>query len=336
MFANAMRYPGLAILLVLVFLSGLSRASDMDDYLGSECKGNYVWGGAMNLAWDELNDNILHEKLRLSTDDQRALEMVDIFNRSPFTKNDLDEKSYYVKSGFGQITVDIINKESRQKFPSKSFKDLNEKIGPTGIISYAYFLKVVEYWTKFEEKNVIFEHKQVKGFYADGINQHRNVRVLKYWDDDRFIVSLKLKADGDELFIAKGFDANKPQEIVHEISKYNSAILPSISSSDLFEMPKLHLQHHRDYIELTDKLLANNGFTQYSIFRMYENIKFDMDHRGARVENEAVITSRGAGGKPQITRRFIMDKPFWVVMKRKDSQHPYFLLGVKNTELMEK
>lgn len=336
MFVNTMRYPGLAILLVLVFLSGLSRASEMNDYLGSEYKGNYVWGGAMNLAWDELKDNILHEKPRLNTDNQRALEMVDILNSSPFTKSDMDEKSYYAKSGFGQNTVNIINKESRQKFPAKSFKDLKEKIGPTDFISYAYFLKEVEYWTKLEEKQVMFDHKQVKGFYADGINEHRNVRVLKYWDDDRFIVALKLKADGDELFVAKGFDVNKPQEIVHEINRYNSAILPSISSSDQFEMPKLHIQQHRDYIELTGKLLANNDFTQYSISKMYENIKFDMDHRGARVENEAVITGRGGGGKPQITRRFIMDKPFWVVMKRKDSQHPYFLLGVKNTELMEK
>lgn len=38
------------------------------NYLGSYFKGNYVWGGAMNLTWNELNDNILHEKLQLKTD----------------------------------------------------------------------------------------------------------------------------------------------------------------------------------------------------------------------------------------------------------------------------
>ena len=81
----------------------------MDHYLGSECKGNYVWGGAMNLAWLELNENILHEKLRLNTDDKVALEMIDKLNHSPFTNNDVDEKSYYVKSGFGQETVNLIN-----------------------------------------------------------------------------------------------------------------------------------------------------------------------------------------------------------------------------------
>ena len=332
-----MRYPILAILAVLVFLPGLSRASGMDDYLGSECKGNYVWGGAMNLAWDELNGNILHEKLKLNTNDKRALAMVDKLNRSQFTKNDLDEKSYYVKSGFGQETVDIINRESRSKFPTKSFKDLTVKLGPNDIIAYAYFLKEVEYLTPFKETSAMFTNNRVKGFYAYDAPQHQNVRVLTYVNDDRFIIGLKLKGDKDELFLAKGFDMKSPQEIVNEISKYNSDNLPSISSREPFTMPKLHLQHNRDYKELTNKFLANNGFKAYYISKMYENIKFDMDNKGARVENEAVITGRGGGArKPQITRRFIMDKPFWVVMKRKDSQRPYFLLGVKNTELMEK
>jgi len=310
----------------------------MDHYLGSEYKGNYVWGGAMNLAWLELNENILHEKLRLNTDDKVALEMVHKLNHSPFTRNDLDEKSYYIKSGFGQETVDLINKESRQKFPGKSFRDLELKLGPTDIISYAYFLKEVEYWTQFKEKEVLFEKHRVKGFYAKGRDQQENIRILKYGDDDRFIISLKLKDGGDELFLAKGFDMNKPQSIVNEIVRYNDANLPLIGNDDQFEMPKLHLQLHRDYIELIRKNLANKGFEKYFIASMFENIRFDMDHKGARVENEAVIaapTAMPPSQRPKI-RRFILNKPFWVVMKRKDSQHPYFVMGVKNIELMEK
>ena len=310
----------------------------MDYYLGSEFKGNYVWGGAMNLAWNELNENILHQKLRLKTDDKKALEMVDKLNHSPFTRNDLDEKSYYIKSGLGQETVDLINKESRQKFPGKSFRDLELKLAPTDIISYAYFIKEVEYWTQFEEKEVFFEKERVKGFYAKGHDQKENIKILKYWDDDRFIISLKLKDGGDELFLAKGFNTNKPQGIVNEIMRCNSANLPLIDDEDKFEMPKLHVQHHHDYVELIRKYLANKGFENNFIASMFENIKFDMDHRGARVENEAVIVAPTAmpfAQRPKI-KRFILDKPFWVVMKRKEGQHPYFILGVKNTELMEK
>ena len=312
----------------------------MNHYLGSEYKGNYVWGGAMNLAWHELTENIVHEKLRLNTDDKVALEMVDKLNHSPFTRNDLDEKSYYIKTGYGQKTVDLINIESRQKFPVKSFEDLRLELAPTSIISYAYFLKEVEYWTQFEEKKVIFQKEWVKGFYAEGRDQKKNISILRYWNDDRFIISLKLKDAGDQLFLAKGFDMKKPQGIVNEIDRYNSGDLPQISDDDQFEMPKLHLQYRRDYIQFSQKFLANKGFEEYFIASMFENIKFDMDQKGAGVESEAVIAVPTAmpfqwNRRPKI-KRFILDKPFWVVIKRKNSRYPYFVLGVKNTELLEK
>ena len=280
----------------------------MDHYLGSEYKGNYVWGGAMNLAWNELNENILHEKLRLITDDKKALGMVDRLNHAPFTKNDLDEKSYYIKSGFGQETVDLINRESRQTFPGKSFRDLEVKLRPTDIISYAYFLKEVEYWTPFKEEEVLCEKERVKGFYSEVQDQQMNIGILKYWNDDRFIISLRLKEGDDELFLAKGLDMKKPQGIVNEIVKYDNANLPPMGHEDQFEMPKLHLEHYRDYVELSQKFLANKGFEYYFIASIFENLKFDMDHKGARVENEAGMPLGAAMGRRPKVKRFILDE----------------------------
>ena len=304
-------------------------------YLGSEYKGNYVWGLAMNLAWNELNENILHEKLIMKTDDAVALAMVDTLNHDSFTKIDLDEKSYYIKSGFGQKTVELINKESKAKFPGKSFEDLKLNLGPKDIISYAYFLKQVEYLMQFKEKDVLFEKEKVKGFYADDIKQKENVKILKYWDDNRFIISLKLKDESDELILAKGFDMNKPQEVVDDINRNTHNGIQEMGPYDQFAMPKLHFDHHRDYVELMGKFLANKGFEQYFIAQMFEKIKFDMDHKGARVESEAAIAPAGGMMQPEI-KQLVLDKPFWVVMKRKNSQHPYFILGVKNIELMER
>ena len=321
---------------MLVSKSG-QTPTEQDYYLGSEYKGNYVWGLAMNLAWNELNENILHEKLKLKTEDKVALEMADKFNHAPFTKNDLDEKSYYLKSGYGQRTIDLINKESRAKFPGKSFEDLNVRLNERDIISYAYFLKEVEYLTRFTEKDVSFEKEKVKGFYARNLEQRENIGILKYWDDDRFIINLKLKDDGDELILAKGFAREDPEEALTKINTYKRERPSWMSNDDQFAMPKLHLNHRRDYIRLTGKFLANEGFEKYFLAQMFENIKFDMDHKGARVENEAgIVVGAGWGGQKPKIKKFILDKPFWVLMKRKNSQLPYFVLGVQNSELMEK
>ncbi|MFA4891694.1 MAG: hypothetical protein WC604_05115, partial [Candidatus Gracilibacteria bacterium] len=226
----------------------------------------------------------------------------------------------------------------KKKFPDKSFSDLQMDLSPTDIVSYAYFLKEVEYKTVFEKKDVFFNGEKVKGFYAEEEKQRENVKIIKYENDDKFIVSLQLKDENDQLILAKGYDMNDPQTVVNEINQNNRSYLATIGESDRFEAPKLHLDHHRDYVELTEKYLANQDFEDYFIAQMFENIKFDMDEKGARVENEGVISiEMGAmEEEPEKPKNFILDKPYWVVMQRNDSQNPYFILGVNNTELMEK
>ena len=313
-----------------------TKSNIAGNYLGSSYKGNYVWGGAMNLAWTELAENIIKEDIQLNTEDKIALEMVSKLNDTPFSKGDLDEESYYVKSGYGQSTVDEINRESKKKFPSKSFGDLQMDLGPTDIISYAYFLKEVEYKTKFKKDTVLFNEQKVKGFIADNEAQRKNVKIIKYENDNKFIIKLQLKDKNDELILAKGYDMKNPQTFVNEINRNNGKNLVTIGESDKFKAPKLHLDHHRDYVELINKYLSNEGFGDYFIAQMFENIKFDMDEKGARVENEAVIGMRDSVMmEPKKPKNFILDKPYWVVMKRTDSQNPYFILGVNNVELME-
>lgn len=330
-----------------------SKPANLENYLGGDYKGNYVWAGAMNLAWNELNDNILGEDLQLRTDDKTALAIVEKLNDPPMFKNDLDEASYYIKSGYGQQTVSQINKESRAKFPNKTFADLSITLGPKEIISYAYFLKEVEYLNIFQgvvegwdevlgsvikvDYTHIFNNEEVKGFYAADRKQKDNVEVVKYWNDDKFIIKLRLRDKRDELFLVKGFEMGSPSQAVREINQYSKEELEVIGDDDNFKMPDLHLNFHRKYIELIEKFLVNAGFTNYFIGEMFEDIKFDMDYKGARVEAQGVIgLAWGLGGELPRIRNFILDKPFWVVMKRKDSANPYFILGVNNTELMEK
>ena len=313
-----------------------TKSNISGNYLGSDFKGNYVWGGAMNLAWNELNENILHEKLQLNTDDSVALKMVEKLNDAPFSKNDLVEESYYVKSGYGQKTVDEINRESKKKFPSKSFDDLDMNLDLTDIISYAYFLKEVEYEIMFEKDDVLFNGQKVRGFTAKNEAQRKNVKIIKYENDDKFIVKLQLKDKSDELILAKGYDIKNPQKVVQEINENNKEYLSSIEESDHFKAPKLHLDHHRDYVELIEKYLSNEDFSDYFIAQMFENIKFDMDEKGARVENEAVIImTQSIMMEQERPKNFFLNKPYWVVMKKADSENPYFILGVNNVELMK-
>ena len=306
-------------------------------YSGSYSSGNYVWGGAMNLAWNELTTNLIKDKIKTVTTDPVALSLVNQFNNSSFTKKDLDLKSYYIKSGFGQKTADEINKETSKRFPSQSFSGLAGNFGDRDMIAYAYFSKMVFYPIPFTETETTFEGEQVMGFYAWKHKERNNVRIIKYNSDERFIVCLKLKEDSDQLILAKGYKMTDPEMVINTINQNLEKEPDYLESVDNFVAPKLNLDHHRDYIELINKQLANDGYENFRIGQMFENIIFTLDEKGAKAENVGIIIPEPVSFDPGVhPRHFELNKPFWVVMKRMGSKDPYFILGVNNSLFMEK
>ena len=73
-------------------------------------KGNFIWGGAMCLAWAELKHSIIKENIKLAGASKDALQMIDNFNAERFHKGAIDPNCVYIKSGYGKKTLDIINK----------------------------------------------------------------------------------------------------------------------------------------------------------------------------------------------------------------------------------
>lgn len=339
--------------ILLVLILGLSScccnkkkstlvSSGNVNYTGDYHQNVYVWAGAMNLAWTQLMDSFFGEPIELETSDRNALFYQNRFNDPVFTRNDIDEASYYIKSGYGQETVDAINKECKAKFPSKSFSDLLIKLGARDIISYAYFLKEVQYETQFEKQDFKFMNAPVQGFGSNA-NSYQNVHVVYYENDDKFILALKLRDNSDQLFLAKGFPISSPEEVVSFLrSKVpaqagdNEVPGQMMNKKDIFTAPILHLDVERKYEEMLGLKVKNKKMKGYAISVMQEKIKFDMDEKGARVENEAVIgmiTSVAPG--IYTPKKLILDKPYWVIMKRASSINPYFLMGVTESTVMK-
>lgn len=89
------------------------------------------------------------------------------YNTCPFKRGDLEESSYYIKSGYGQKTVTEINTEVKKKFPKKTFSDIEATLKDQDIISYAYLAKTFQYPVKFTTNdNFQFKSSSVKSFRA--------------------------------------------------------------------------------------------------------------------------------------------------------------------------
>lgn len=293
-----------------------------------------MWAGAMHLAWTELCESIIKDALALNTTDETVLSLVEAFNKPIFSKKDLAEDSYYTKAGLGNATVRQINEESKAKFPSKTFEDLVEDLSDNDIISFAYFLKKFNYAVVFESIDwFYFEEQQVKGFYAINKKQRDNVEILNYWDYNKFIVRLLSADNKDEIILCKGFDQTTPADAYQNYLAYKNIHTP-LGEHDNFDMPEIHLNLNRKYTDLLGIPLKNKGFEDCTISEMYENIKLDIDHEGARVENEAVIAM--TRGLPPNGLFLSLNTPFWLLMKQTDSNVPYLILGVNNTDFMSK
>jgi hypothetical protein len=312
----------------------LSPDYNPNNYTGSFYERNYIWTGAMNLCWTALSQTVIKQPISIKTEDSVALAMAEKFNHPTCTTDDLDEPSYYIKAGIGPKTLEAINRESREKFPQKSFDDVDMPIGDDGIISYAYFYKKVSYEKPFTKCDIYFDSTRVKGFEAID-KQKQTVEVLHYDSDDKFIIRLRLKSKGDELILAKGYQTQDPSEVLASLNEMAGHDASKLGDDDHFRMPLLKINCRRDYEELIGKSLANPGFTDFIIAAMFENINFELDEEGAKVESQAVIGAERGAMPKKTGRYFYLDKAFWVIMKREDSARPYFLLGVNNAKIMQ-
>jgi hypothetical protein len=310
-----------------------------DPHNGADYEGNYIWGAAMDLAWKELIGNVTKEEPSYKGRDSSISKMVETYNASGFTRNDVDAPSYLVRSGFGPGTLTAIRKEMKERFPNGKLKVPEIALHEDDIIIYAYFLKALEYEVPFDTGRINFEGKPVHGFNAKKGRQRHNVDILQYDSDDRFLLRLQLKQPGDQLFLAKGFAMETPDEALQAIHRHQESKGESMHDMDQFRAPILKLDYERNFLPKNGIVVKNADQTPFQITAMKEWIKFQMDEVGAKVENMATIGPIPTPTPTPLPKRkpknLLLDKPYWVVMKRTNSARPYFILGIRNDKLMK-
>ena len=308
---------------------------DIDDqYPGCKFKGNYIYAGAINLVWNEMKKNIGGEEVKLKTKDNNVLHFINIMNNFTFDQKDLDSNSYYIKSGFGQAVEDLINKEVMIKFPDKKLPKLDFMLEPTDLIMYAYIYKNLFYVNKFKPQNFLFDNQVVTGFFASTQEQKNTVEIIHYWTDDKFILKIKLKDSSDELILAKGFDQKNPIAVMSALNVEEKTTASNLGKSDVFGMPELHFTYGHVFKDLEYLQFSNQKFKNKQLSIFFEKVKFDLDYNGVRMENESCMIAR-TGAPPKFDKKLLLNKPFWLIIKKKESRKPYFILGINNEEFMK-
>jgi hypothetical protein len=260
---------------------------DQESRLAGDYKGNYVWAAAMDLAWKKVKADVVKRELEVADDDALGASITAAFNGSKFSKSDLDAASYYLFSGSGPQAMDNLRAGLKQKFTNSSSKLSEIPLDSGMVITFAYLYKKFRYPIPFRKTSMAFANQQVKGFNTSNSPQKRNIRIVHYVSDDKFLLRIELDSQADELFVAKGFSMTDPAEVLDDIQFHKDESGAGMQNRDYFSAPILKLDFERDY--LNDRMihLKSNDAQGWDLKRMQEHIRFEMNEKGVEVENEA-------------------------------------------------
>jgi len=198
---------------------------------------------------------------------------------------------------------------------------------------------------------LIFNSKLVESFGLSGHDEHEiqnQLTIIHYKNDSDFSIKISPKDQNHEIYIYLPKKTNHKNlgELVTDLNKkiekrkkinrsdknywrYN------FESDDRFNMPILTFNIDKNYYSLMGiKFSAKNE--SYHIERVYQRIAFILDEKGAIIESEVEVKASTEAVNEVLPepKRLILDQSFFIMLKRKDTNQPYFASWVDNEELL--
>ena len=232
----------------------------------------------------------------------------------------------------------------------------NGTINGNLITARAEFNKSLPFETALNcsDDKMIFKEKIVPSFginYQSTDEQLKNVKIIYYKNDDNFIIKLLPKDKKHEIILFK------TDKVFHSMAEMNEEILKLTEigknerkndnlqwkyrispDEDKVAIPKINFNIETNYATLEGNTFKTTD-QNYAIETAWQRTAFLLDESGAKIESIAEIIAilsisvEEEEEKPH-PKEMIFDKDFLILLKRTDSQNPYFGLWVVNTELM--
>jgi hypothetical protein len=298
---------------------------------------NLLYCSSFQLAWNELWDNIIKDKISLQDNPQIA----QVLNKRSVDKTSISEESYLAMSGYGKDDiVNKINDALKQKFGDEAWK-VENKLNPDDIIAYAFMFKNLEFEKEFEKikEPLNFGGTKVSAFGIESSKDktediRKQVNILDYKSDNDFVIELKSKSDKDEIILAKVSPEENLMKTYYSIQTRIKGEKNLESDYSKLIIPKFNFDISKNYEELEKKDVLNKGFEDYLVEEASQRTRFKLDEKGVVLKSEGkIILTKSAA---PVMKNLIFDKPFMLILKEKNSEVPYFVMWVDNAELMVK
>lgn len=301
---------------------------------------NRIWVGTFQLVWNELTDKIVKDPVKFLDFDSQ---MANNLNQKQFKKSNLNEKSYYVKSGIVSPALKAeIEKNIKSKFHETSdiLKMFDFTYNPEKIFVYAMLKKDFRFTNAFDKLATgNFGNSQEKVKYF-GINDnsnpklYKNVNVLFYNDDNDFAVKLYTKGKDEVLLYRTNDDKTFDKyyaELNDKTAKYSGD--KNFVKNDTLTIPDIKLYQETSFNELEGHQIVG---TNMQIDKTIETVDFRMNNKGVKLKSEAAIMLRCMSLAPREGRDFTFNNNFVLFLIEKDQNTPYYAMKVSDVAAINK
>lgn len=301
---------------------------------------NRIWVGTFQLVWNELTDKIVKAPVKFLDFDSQ---MANNLNQKQFKKSNLNEKSYYVKSGIVSPALKAeIEKNIKSKFHETSdiLKMFDFTYNPEKIFVYAMLKKDFRFTNAFDKLatgNFGNSQEKVKYFgINDNSNQklYKNVSVLLYNDDNDFAVKLYTKGKDEVLLYRTNDDKTFDKyyaELNDKTAKYNGD--KNFVKNDTLTIPDIKLYQETSFNELEGHQIVG---TNMQIDKTIETVDFRMNNKGVKLKSEAAIMLRCMSLAPREGRDFTFNNNFVLFLIEKNQNTPYYAMKVSDVAAINK
>lgn len=301
---------------------------------------NRIWVGTFQLVWNELTDKIVKAPVKFLDFDSQ---MANNLNQKQFKKSNLNEKSYYVKSGIVSPALKAeIEKNIKSKFHETSdiLKMFDFTYNPEKIFVYAMLKKDFRFPNAFDKLatgNFGNSQEKVKYFgINDNSNQklYKNVSVLFYNDDNDFAVKLYTKGKDEVLLYRTNDDKTFDKyyaELNDKTAKYNGD--KNFVKNDTLTIPDIKLYQETSFNELEGHQIVG---TNMQIDKTIETVDFRMNNKGVKLKSEAAIMLRCMSLAPREGRDFTFNNNFVLFLIEKNQNTPYYAMKVSDVAAINK
>lgn len=330
-----------------VILSGQKGESDIDT----------IYCATLPLVWNEMIDYYELESIEF---ENYTSELIERLNKKLFTKEMISPDSYYIKVGAktpelkNQIIEDLTQKFSISK--NYILDNIDFESQSNEILLYAVLEKKLTFLEEFDilkAKSFNQSKEDVEYFGIDSDSEeklYQNVEILYYdyvKNNPEAAIKLQTKENEEIILYIPGENGEISQTFeelymkINELElKYNDlfettyvGMIKEFNKNDSLMIPNINLDFIIKYDELCNKEIK--GTNGVYISDVIQNIKFELNQKGAELFSESAIINDYMSGAVSDARILNFDKPFVMFLKEKDMNNFYFAIKIEDTEYLK-